>query len=108
MPTSARETGRARLDEIAPELLARPDVAIARMFGSDGVSVRGKLFAFVANSGGLVVKLPEARIDELALDNMVMRGRPMREWAVVPFDDGVDRWREIADEAHAFVDSITP
>jgi len=105
---SGRETGRARLDEIAPGLLARPDVAIGRMFGSDGVSVRGKLFAFVANSGSLVVKLPEARIDELELDNMVMHGRPMREWAVVPFDDGVERWREIAGEAHDFVDSITP
>ncbi|RXZ48613.1 hypothetical protein ESP57_06330 [Agromyces fucosus] len=108
VPRVEREAGRRRLDEMAPELLARPDVAIGRMFGSDGVSVRGKLFAFVANSGSLVVKLPEARIDELQLDNMVMRGRPMREWAVVPFDDGVDRWREIAGEAHAFVDSITP
>lgn len=103
-----REAGRRRLDGLAPVLLARPDVAIGRMFGSDGVSVRGKLFAFVANSGGLVVKLPADRIDELDLDNMVMRGRPMREWAVVPFGDGVDRWRDIADEAYAFVDSITP
>lgn len=103
-----REAGRRRLDDLAPVLLARPDVAIGKMFGSDGVSVRGKLFAFVANSGGLVVKLPAERIDQLDLDNMVMRGRPMREWAVVPFGDGVDRWREVADEAYAFVDSITP
>ena len=107
-PRAEREAGRRRLDELAPELLARPDVAIGRMFGSDGVSVRGRLFAFVATDGRLVVKLAAERIEELELDNMVMRGRPMREWAVVPFDDGVDRWREVADEAYAFVDSITP
>lgn len=103
-----RTRGREQLDEFAPELLARPDVAIGRMFGSDGVSVRGKLFAFVANDGSLVVKLPEARIDELGLDNMIMRGRPMREWARIPFDDGIDRWRATADEAYVFVDSLTP
>ena len=103
-----RAKGRERLDEIAPELLAKPDVAIGKMFGSDGVSVRGKLFAFSANDGCLVVKLPSERIDELGLDNMVMRGRPMREWARVPLAVGVERWRAVADEAYAFVDSITP
>ena len=39
---------------------------------------------------------------------MVMRGRPMAEWAVVPLDSGADRWREVAEEGLAFVDSITP
>ncbi|MFD4422117.1 hypothetical protein ACFWN7_11520 [Agromyces sp. NPDC058484] len=103
-----REAGRERLDEIAPAFLARPDVAFGRMFNSDGLAVRGKLFAFAANDGSLVVKLPEDRIGELGLDNIVMRGRPMREWAKVPFTDDAERWRSIADEAHAFVDSITP
>lgn len=78
------------------------------MFGSDGVSVRGKLFAFAANDGSLVVKLPAQRIHELGLDNIVMRGQPMREWAKVPFDDGIERWRAIADDAYTFVDSIAP
>ena len=32
----------------------------------------------------------------------------MREWAAVPFDEGAERWREVAEEAYAFVDSITP
>ena len=48
------------------------------------------------------------RIDQLELDNMVMRGSPMREWAAVPYDDGAERWSAITAEAHAFVDSITP
>lgn len=103
-----RASGRRLLDEIAPGLLARPNVSLGKMFGSDGISVRGKLFAFAATDGCLVVKLPAERIDELGLDNIVMRGHPMREWAKVPLADGGERWRAIADEAHAFVDSITP
>lgn len=103
-----RTQGRERLDEIARDFLAHPDVSFGRMFSSDGLSVRGKIFAFAANDGCLVAKLPEARIDELGLDNMVMGGRRMREWARVPLTDGVDRWRAVADDAYAFVDSITP
>ena len=103
-----RAQGRERLDEIAPGLLAKPDVAFGRMFSSDGLSVRGKIFAFAANDGSLVVKLPAERIHELGLDNMVMRGRVMREWAKVPLADGADRWRAVVDDAYAFVDSITP
>jgi len=103
-----RTRGRQRLDEVTADLQGRPDVGVGRMFGSEGYSVRGKLFAFVAKDGRLVVKLSAERIEELALDNMVMRGSPMREWAVVPYDDGQARWRSVADEAYAFVDSITP
>lgn len=103
-----RAAGRERLDEIAPDLLAKPDVAMGSMFSSDGMAVRGKIFAFAANDGSLVVKLPAERIDELGLDNMVLGGRMMREWARVPFADGVDRWRAVVDDAYAFVDSITP
>ena len=103
-----RARGRALLDEIAPGLLSRADVAKARMFGSDGLSVRGKFFAFTSSRGDLVVKLDGERIEQLGLDNMVMRGRPMREWAVVPLAEGADRWRAVAEEAYGFVDSITP
>jgi hypothetical protein len=103
-----RAHGRERLDEIAPDFLAKPDVAFGRMFSSDGLSVRGKIFAFAAKDGSLVVKLPAERIHELGLDNMVMRGSPMREWARVPFADGVERWRAVVDDAYAFVDAITP
>ena len=103
-----RTRGRERLAEVTSGLTERPDVGVGRMFGSEGYSVRGKLFAFVSTDGRLVVKLPGERIEQLGLDNMVMRGRPMREWAAVPFDEGAERWRSVAEEAHAFVDSITP
>ena len=100
--------GRERLAEVTSDLTERPEVGVGRMFGSEGYSVRGKLFAFVSSDGRLVVKLSGERIEQLGLDNMVMRGRPMREWAAVPFDDGAERWRSVAEEAYAFVDSITP
>src|SRR6187200_1495566 len=103
-----RTRGRERLAEVASDLTTRSDVGVGRMFGSEGYSVRGKLFAFVSSDGRLVVKLPVERIDELELDNMVMHGSPMREWAAVPYDEGAARWGAITVEAHAFVDSITP
>ncbi|MFF2371177.1 hypothetical protein [Agromyces sp. NPDC058110] len=103
-----RERGLERLQAVTGDARERADVAVGRMFGSEGYSVRGKLFAFVSTDGRLVVKLPEARIDELGLDNMVMRGRPMREWAAVPYEAGAERWSAIAADALAFVDEITP
>jgi hypothetical protein len=104
---AARERGLDRLAEAAAELVARPDVSVGRLFGSEGYSVRGKLFAFVERGGDLVVKLPESRITELDLDPMIMRGRPMREWAVVPFARDAE-WGAIAGDAFAFVDEISP
>ena len=86
-------------------------VDIGRMFGSDGLRVRGKVFAFVSFSGGLALKLPADRVDELDGDGgaarMVMRDRPMREWLTVSADSP-DRWPPLVGEAYAFVDSITP
>ena len=63
-------------------------VDIGAMFGSEGLRIRGKVFAFVGFEGGLVVKVPEARVDELdgapgIAERMVMRERPMREWVTV-------------------------
>ena len=103
-----RLAGRELLDAVTADLQSQPDVGVGRMFGSEGYSVRGKLFAFVSTDGSLVVKLPAERIEALGLDNMVMHGGPAKEWASVPFADGADRWRAICEEAHAFVDEITP
>ncbi|WP_353828094.1 hypothetical protein [Agromyces sp. SYSU T0242] len=101
----ARARGRERLATAAADLIDRPDVSVGRMFGSEGYSVRGKLFAFVERGGDLVVKLPEARIAELALQPMVMRGRPMRERAVVPCARESE-WSSIAGDAFAYVDEL--
>ena len=103
--------GRAIFDPVVQDLCALPDVDMGRMLGTEGVRVRGKVFAFVAHAGSLVVKLPEQRIGELTADGaaapMIMRGRPLREWAEVSPDAG-ETWAALMDEAHRLVDEITP
>ena len=99
-------------DPIAARFLERPGVDIGAMFGSEGLRVRGKIFAFVGHLGGLVVKIPEARVTELAeqgvAERMVMRERPMREWATVSVEAGAQCWGDLIDEAFAYLDEITP
>ena len=110
--TDASTKAHALFDPIAERYVQRPDVDIGVMFGSEGLRVSSKVFAFVGHLGGLVVKLPEARVTELAeqgvAERMVMRGRPMREWATVTVDAGAQRWEELIAEAFAFLDDITP
>jgi TfoX/Sxy family transcriptional regulator of competence genes len=107
-----RSEARELLDELAPPLLALPGVDWGRMFSSEGLRVRGKVFAFASRGNQLVVKLPAARLDQLVAhgdaEPMAMAGREMREWACVPVWAGPDRWVALLQEAHAFVDSITP
>jgi hypothetical protein len=101
----------AIFDPLVEEYTKRSDVALGRMFASEGLSVRGKVFAFVGFTGKLFAKLPEKRVGELIeageAHPAVMRERPMREW--VTLDPGrPDTWSAIVAEAYAFVDSITP
>ena len=81
------------------------------MFGSEGMRIRGKVFAFVGFAGGLVVKIPEARADEVEATGiatrMEMRGRPAREWVVVQ-TSAAEHWAPLTAEAFAYVDEITP
>ncbi len=98
-------------DPIAAEFVELPDVAIGRMFGSEGLGVRGRIFAFIGFEGGLMLKLSEERTAQLVdagdAERMVLRGRAMREWVTVGADRG-DTWRPLIGEAYAFVDGITP
>lgn len=107
----AHDRAHAIFDPITQEYLARPGVDIGPMFGSEGLRIRGKIFAFVGYRGALVVKVPEARADELVADGtaerMVMRERPMREWVLVT-PDAADRWAPVTAEAFAYVDELTP
>jgi hypothetical protein len=58
------------------------------------------------------VKLPEARVTELAeqriADRMVIGARALREWAVIDVDAGAERWETLVSEAFAYLDRITP
>lgn len=111
--TDAAAVARAHeiFDPIVAEYLALPGVDIGPMFGSEGVRIRGKVFAFVGYRGTLVVKVPATRADELEAagdgERMRMSGRTMREWVVL--DPGrTDRWPAVTAEAFAYVDGITP
>lgn len=107
----AKTRAQAIFDPIAEEYLARPGVDIGPMFGSEGLRIRGKVFAFVGYRGSLVLKVPEARADELVADGtverMLMRGRPMREWVLV--DATASKlWKGLTAEAYAYIDELTP
>lgn len=101
----------AIFDRLTAEYAQRDGVALGRMFGSEGLSIRGKVFAFVGFTGSLFAKLPEKRVGELIesgdADPAVMRDRPMREWVTVRADMP-GTWSGIVAEAYEFVDSITP
>ncbi|KAA9106412.1 TfoX/Sxy family protein [Microbacterium rhizomatis] len=109
------EEGLARahaiFDPIADDYLTRPEVDIGPMFGSEGLRVRGKIFAFLDFRGGLVVKVPQSRADEIVAEGvaarMVMREREMREWLSVARADH-EQWAPLIAEAFAYVDEITP
>lgn len=102
----------AMLERLAEPYLQHDGVTWGRMFSSTGLGIRGKIFAVVNHSGNLMVKVPEARADELAASGaatrMVMRGREMREWVEMPPDRGEPAWSELLAEAYAYLDRITP
>jgi hypothetical protein len=76
-----------------------------RKFGSNGLKVKGKLFALFTQ-GTLVVKLPKARVAELVEAGVGEpfdpgHGRLMKEWLTVK--SAKASWEDLAREAHAFV-----
>lgn len=111
MDAAAQERAHAIFDPITQRLLQRDDVDLGPMFGVTGVRVRGKVFACIGYDADLMLKIPEGRADELEAEGVarrvVMQGRAMREWVFVDAEHG-SLWAALADEAHAFVDAITP
>lgn len=111
-PADARAAAHARLESLAGPYEARPDVAWGRMFGSTGLALRGKIFAVATHDGRLMVKIPEARAEQRIAagecEGMVMRGRRMREWVVASLDAPDAIWTGLLDEAHSYLDAITP
>jgi len=101
----------AIFDPIARHHLERADVDLGRMFASEGLRVRGKVFALVSFDGELMLKLPAARAAELVeaddAARVEMAGRPMREWVFVPTANA-SLWEPLVEEAFAYVDAITP
>lgn len=75
-------------------------------FGSSGLKVNGKLFAFVSSKGQFVVKVPKDRVEELVRAGKAEQfdpghGRRMKEWAAI--QSAASDWTQLAREAHRFV-----
>jgi hypothetical protein len=75
-------------------------------FGSTGLKVNGKLFAFMSSTGQFVAKLPRARVDELVRAGKGRHfdpghGRLMKEWVAIEL--GAADVVDLARAAHRFV-----
>ncbi|MEW6684334.1 MAG: TfoX/Sxy family protein [Nitrospirota bacterium] len=96
----------ARFESLREALLRDDSVTPAKMFGSQGLKVRGKVFAMLVK-GRLVVKLPRERVEALVESGRATpfdpgHGHLMKEWAAVePDTEGA--WTSLAEEAKAFV-----
>ncbi len=106
--TTERDEPGDRFERLAARFLDEPDVSAGTGFGpSPGLRVRDRIFAMLVRDE-LVVKLPRARAEELVgagggrpFD--AGKGRPMKEWVVVPVDRA-DAWEALAAEAFEYVE----
>jgi len=106
-----RENGNRLLDLLQREFAGDDDVTSGRMFSGQGLATHGKIFAFVSNTGRLVVKVPHSEVvDRIATgaEAVTMGERTMREWVSIaqPDDDDIAEWRDAAVSALAFVRSL--
>lgn len=92
-------------ETIAARLLAEPDVAKSRMFGSTALSYAGRVFAMEVK-GDLVVKLDTAEAARLVEEGKARffdpgHGRPMKQWIAVG-PEQADLWSGLAAAALAW------
>jgi hypothetical protein len=105
---AAPEDPTAFFWQAADETLRADGVETGTMMGFPCLRVRGAFFASCDHrSGDLIVKLPEARVQELiatgAGEQFAPAGRVFREWVLVA-DRDVGRWRAVMTEARSFVE----
>ena len=101
--------GEARFEELCDDLLARHGgLERTKMMGMPSLKLNGKLVAgFAASEDAMVFKLPDptTREQALALEGAHLfdpggRGRPMKEWVLVPPAHAA-RWSKLAAAALA-------
>lgn len=104
-----RVDAEQRFADIVDELLTEPGVTPpsgGSGFGRSALRVDGRIFAMHVR-GTLVVKLPEARVDELVDAGAGVRfdankGTPMKQWLQLD-PAGPGSWLDLVREALAFV-----
>ena len=82
------------------------NISPARMFGSEGLKINGKVFAMLVK-GDLVAKLPKERVTALISARVGEHfdpghGRVMKEWVVLKPKERT-HWLKLAKEAQQFV-----
>ena len=107
MTADAVTEHEARFWDVAEPLLAHAGVSRSTMMGFPCLRIDGRFFAsFDRGTGALIVKLPEARVDELVdrgrAQPFAPAGRRFREWAAVA-PERKRTWVGLLDEAFAFV-----
>ncbi|MGH9132649.1 MAG: hypothetical protein ACRDZZ_01835 [Ilumatobacteraceae bacterium] len=106
---STPEEHEARFWALADPMLARAGVTRSTMMGLPCMRIDGQFFAsFDRRTGDLLVKLPDARVDQLVdagrAHSFAPAGRRFREWAAVS-PTRRRSWPVLLDEALAFVAS---
>jgi hypothetical protein len=98
---------RARYDELCDDLVAQhPEVVLTQMMGMPAVKADGKLVCgWIRSEEAMVFKLADEAVHgrALALDGAHLfdpggRGRPFREWVVVPAAHSSE-WPRLAGKA---------
>lgn len=109
-----RRAAQQLFDALAVDYLDLPGISRANMFGSHGLRVDAKFFAFVGREGQLIVKLPAAQAEALVRTgeaSPVRAGRQtMREWIGTrpAHHDSTDRWPSLISDAYRYVASLSP
>lgn len=109
-----RAAAQQVFDALALEYLDVVDVRRGRMFGSEGLLLNGKFFAFVGRDGQLIVKLSAVQAAALVAGGeatAVQAGRgATREWVGIPMpaDGSAGRWRGLVADAYRYALSHTP
>ncbi len=93
-------------ENIAAAMMDEEGIMRGRMFGAEGLKIRGKVFAMKVD-GELVVKLSPARADAVVQSGEARRfdpghGRPMKQWVSLPPNASLD-WLQLAREARQVV-----
>lgn len=100
----------AQFWRLAEPLLESAGVSRSTMMGLPCLRIDGAFFAsWDRSNGALLVKLPEAEVDQLVADGAAEpfspAGRRFRQWASIPPDRG-DAWVALLDRALAYVSQL--
>jgi hypothetical protein len=109
-----RAAAQAVLDRLSGDYLGRPGVERDRMFGSEGLKVNGKFFAFVGREGRLILKLPARQAADLVAAGkahpVTIGRRTTREWVGLPLPEtpgDTAEWERALADAHGYVAAVT-